>query len=834
MNYNQLTPIIVNIVDFSTNFVVGRYPCNQYKINNEYLSNDASTFEIVDLSENNIRRVEGERVPFNMHKTRNYNKVKIGDYLYVTKHDGGDIVPLGTSALYVGIITNIEDHTITSKSILTMLDVDSVVGLQGMFPYYDWEKDLGYSGSGIYAVTDLRYAMFDCDTILSLIQSIEYALGQTPKLYTYPTAYMQQYGKHFMVPGNLQVKPMDADFSQSAGWFSKSGATWVTYSSNFNYRGKGDSVSPSPSGIDAGWWGNANKRDILIDCPYDYLSVGRGDPNYIMDLLTFGIYYSEVVQEPSRDGSGVYSNDTIRKAIAQDNLPATYGGLGSHSKPIQIEGLWSRLKKWYEEKNVMIVPVIYDTYDCRSKINGNASSQYVMASNYSARNFKRITHDGVPHSEQQMYNDMSEYNKHYLAVNNTYWRGFDRNLFASQFYFINPGESYYNYKRIANRDCFRSDCYEYQHNGDNLIESGKPFNTVIGTNSGENNRVYQMAHIGLKIICMDKDPGYKHAGDQFTFASYNNGPNMPYVFNPIPKDPRSDCGTISMHNKFMPRGRYTSYDYDHRAYDYFYNTSNTGYGGDYYIHNGISEILLCPANELTWCLRINENDPFVEAVTQNGKVEETKDVVLYKSTIGALNADYSTKEKEWTFLMRNAGPNGYSQPAAGDPFVSCLREDEELPVAFLRNDSNSLSMMCGSFAEIQQLDNSTWGNPPARKLGKHPIVHNPVVPLVATRETIRSNGTSTNAVIKLMKGALPTVDSSVNYDIKIYNDVESSLINKWQIRPGQSVVLTLKDGTVYTNLRVLGVNINKDDDFFTVSVGAKSPTLYNEIERRVR
>ena len=83
-------------------------------------------------------------------------------------------------------------------------------------------------------------------------------------------------------------------------------------------------------------------------------------------------------------------------------------------------------------------------------------------------------------------------------------------------------------------------------------------------------------------------------------------------------------------------------------------------------------------------------------------------------------------------------------------------------------------------------------------------------------------------------GVQPALDGQVNFEVRVNNNVPSSRINKWQIRFGQAATIRTNNGKLYTDLRVLGVNISKDEDFFTISIGAKAPTIINEIERRTR
>lgn len=854
MNYNDRTPITVNIVDFATNIVYGRYPCNDYQICTEYLSNEASTFVVTDLCDETI--IDKKRKStFRADKTFTYAKstINTGDYVYVTKNDGSDIVPRRASAFYVGIITNIDGYTITTKSILTLLDMDSVVGLKGMFPALDWNSFPGYTTTNRRPWTDYEgYALFDCDTILSLIQSIEYALGQTPKLETWPVASfgLAQYEKKFVAPMNtLKLKDID----------------WAGSSSTI--RGHSGYLRPyqynnSAVGYNSPWWASAEKADILIDCPARLLSMGRGDPQYFFDILSYSTWYSEVIQW----GDGSYYSNTIRKSMRPEDFPACYCGLGNNANTMKVESLWSRLKKWYDEKHIMVIPVVYDS----AELSYSPYNDIIGISPASEENYQHailVSDKGAKLSTEKPIKNMSTYDLYdkynpdnYMYAYNSYWYTYRKSTSAKGTGFLwnnlYIGKEYDGSKPIRTQNDFYEDnVYRNTSNGGSVLHYKGSANSDIPI---------QYAHMGFKIIHIDSDQAYKHSGEIYRFDNsviVGGSVDTKYVnklYNFTPMDPMTILAkrnqSISTAQRCLPRGGYKSDNYGADPYSFFYNystgwnwTPNTNEAdilGDLYYCSKI----LRPTNELSWFLDLDENDPNIEFAIQNGNGRIRYDVLLYKSTIGAISQKYGDDDEEWPFYDFYSGINKTNSEMLLKPYPNALPVDDEEPVAQMRhtnktNDNSDLAftILRGGFDPINGIANGsggtfwTTGGYESRRKSQHKPVGAPVLPMVDTLSNLKALGSNINmSVSQYLKNKLPVPDSEINFDIKIYNSIGSDKVNKWQIRPGQTVFLRLKNGQTYTNLRVLGVNINKDDDFFTVSVGAKSPTLLNEIERRTR
>lgn len=392
-------------------------------------------------------------------------------------------------------------------------------------------------------------------------------------------------------------------------------------------------------------------------------------------------------------------------------------------------------------------------------------------------------------------------------------------------------------------------------------------NTASGANvlhyaASGSTQPYQYAHMGFKIVHIDSDPGYSHAGEVYRFKSdvqIVTGVATPQYSKKLYGFTPRDSALLKIRRDYsigpnvgLPRSGFDKTYLLGDAYGWFYNTY-TGWnsGVPYYYKTDICGDLegirtMYPLEELSWFLDIDENDPNVEFAIQNGSGRTMYDVMLYKNTIGAISADYKKKDTEYTFYTFWDVYNQSTYFMLENPYENALPQDDEEPVAHLYHqnrgeaiDAGAARIMRGGFDPINGIANGAggvyWtGSQESRRKNQHHPVSYPVIPLVDTRSNLKAVGEYYDTLPQHMKKALPSIDSDINFDIKIYNTIGSEKINKWQIRPGQLVFLRLKNGQTYTNLRVLGVNINKDDDFFTVSVGAKSPTLVNEIERRTR
>lgn len=817
MNYNSLTPITVNIVSKQTNMVLGRYYCDDYELHNEYLSADVSIFTIMDLAESNLMKTSDEPLCLDRSKR---DTAKIGDYLYVTKTDGSDIVPLRTNALYVGVINNISGYTITTKSILTLLDVDSVIGLQAMAPWYNWTALSGYdpTTSG-FATTNPAFALMDCDTILGIIQSIEYALGQTPKLYTnmrfnsfrqwtadYQTPYASYNNFADLLPVNW-AQSFQTSMNLPSYTMPRSGAL--------------PRYSP--------WWCNSKKLDILIDCPSAYLAFGRKDPSYMFNMLNFGHWYGQVLREPRNDTDYWY---TVRKSISKEDYPACYGGLGNGSTPLSIKNLWSRLKEWYNDMHMMVVPVIYDSIDCFNKLEGG----YAMSGDTLSKDKLTLAaRDGNPIERingnmSNLWDHDAKYSNEFDTWNYQKWDHFSR-IFATYIDSYDTDE----YTRIK-RD------YRY----DNIYSGYESATFTPFVQPGSSNAApTQYASIGFKIVMLEMDPGYKVSSDLFWDKQYNR------LLNPAPPDP---AGRFNIHSGIgrgiisqgaLPRSyRLTTDGGDPQVAGYRISSAyDRFYCGDYAPNPASTnatplydDLRLISPDLLKWHLDIDENSIYVDSISINGEADKARyDVLVYKDTIGAISCDYKQDDHEYTMLTRNDQP--MDPIIYGDNrrvFQSCLKVDDELPAAYYSDYYGSTSRLRGGWTELDGFGPAYWGggSEQGRRYQLHPPVTNPVKPVIVSKNNLKETGVG--GVSVLAKSLQPQADVPVNFEVKINNNVPSEVINKWQIRMGQSACIHMKNGILYQNLRVLGVEINKDEDFFTISIGAKSPTIINEIERRTR
>ncbi len=822
-NYNLMSSIVVNIVDNSSNLVIGRYPCNDYEIHAEYLTTDASTFNIQDLHEDNVKTQN--RTPLTVGKSYDYQKPKLGDYLYVTKCDGSDIIPLRTSAFYVGVITNIEGGEITAKHILTLLDKDSVIDYDGVFPYYDWTTLRGgtvYQGS-LDDSSNPTYALLDCNTILSLVRSMEYALGQTPKLMSYPYIRMNDWGTTFDMMLYTAIPSVYWNKNNSLSTRGRT-APATGYANTLDY--------------DSHWWSNGKKEDILIDCPMTLMGLGMHDPDYMFDATSLGIYHSKVTV----DGGTTYYG-TKRKDISQADLPGCYGGLGNGSKQIESVSLWSRLKQWYDDKHVMVIPVIYDNnYNSEGLLGSTAplarsatidrSWLYRVSKDYNTPNTS-VNVNTIYTSSNENY----KFDFAHTTASGGGWVKQTINLMNSQ-----NNESIKAGARYADMESMR--VIRNFTNMASQSSGSQPFLTKQSTS-----KPLFFASIGFKIVAMDYDHGYRIANELFRINTTTRN-DLYGLYNVVPTDPISKPTALSSAEAYLPRSAATL----------MYSPSTTGltqfelnrlnrtfpYQGFYAfsITDAYSKppleyddaVSLAPIDQLSWCLRIDESDPYISGITSIGRQDNNYDVVVHKNTVGAISADYGPEnDKEWECYTRN-NPNG-NVIYPSDPFRTCIVDDEQYPAAIYHGATDTLQQVGGGWAPLSSANGSGFnGGVSSRNNIPMEPIENPVIPMVATRDSLKTTiGVYTSDSLKQMcKDVIPKIDSSANFDIQISNDVPSTVINKWQIRPGQAAVIKMRNGEIYTNLRVLGVNINKDDDFFTVSVGAKSPTIYNEIERRTR
>lgn len=869
--------ILVNIVGKETNIVKGRFPCSDYKICTEYLSTETSEFTVHDLTATRMS-YRGKREPLSFKIANQYVPHK-GDYLYVTKCDGSDIVPIRSTAFYVGVIEDISGFTIVTKSILTLLDVDSVVGMSGMFPAYTWKGLPGYQtgyGSSYTTTNRKEYAMYDCDTILSLIQSMEFALGQTPKTQTHP--FSDFFGMDsnsmdgYFYRARQKLYRFFADFAGSNGYNSY-------YAQR--YPGQGNGLT-SLAGWNSCWWSNGSKKDILIDCPQWLLGLGRGDPNYFFDLLAYTVYYGRVKTERNAS-TGTRAQ---RYGMAKEDLPATYMGLGSGSKQMSVESLWTRLKKWYEEKHVMVLPVIYDSEAVKNTDAYRGTNDYNVAARASANQdtsqWKLVSRKGEVYSTPKTvgnaslsYGNINDWDS--CGIDVLYkdnWVKFDKDFIgassASPFgrsdgLLIN---AYDRPRTVKFNSANRFD----EDNVKKSTAANEKHLLAYDNGSGVTNP-NQFAFIGFKIVCMDYDLAYKYATDLFAIGDttgligYSDSKYYrDKLFNFVPLDPNGgNVGSTSYDTArdehCLPRGTkcvpnnvdgstkgngYSNFYQGYRRMNGVESSLITdtqdifsGLIGEYYNH---TRGRLCQTDQLRWCLYLDTRDPMIEAALPNGLDIQDYDLLLYKSTIGAISQQYNNDDTIWDFISRNEQPYGatFSKPYPWfDP------EDDMLPVALL-NSKDVLTVHSGGFSNLNKFTGRgvtnyyTNGSGVTRvaPLGK---ITAPVIPVVESKDNLGAfnglyvgNTFSGGSFYDHVKSLRPAKDSSINFDIKIRKDIDPGIVNMWQVRPGQAVVLTLKNGTKYTNLRVFGVNISTDDDFFTLSVGANSPTIINEIERRTR
>lgn len=818
MNYNTLTPIIVNVVSKKNNIIKGRYTCDQYTICNEYLSQDVSQFTITDLAEMNLTK-NWNPVPFTVNRTEEM-KVVVGDYVYVSKNDGSNIVPQRTSALYVGTIVEIDGHVLMTRSILTLLDMDSVVGLQGMYPYYNWAAMAGYT-TGRFLTDNPVYAMMDCDTILALIQSMEYALGQSPKHYSFVESDLQpQWGTKYFVPYLTPPKPYPITWSLNK-------SSGLALPSGFKVHDPSNSYS-----IGSPWWSNGKKIDILFDCPTSYMQFGRRDPDYMFNVLNFSLWYGKLKVDPLNGTTDYYQ--TIRYSMSTEDYPSSYAGLGNGSKSIEVEGLWSRLKKWYDEKHLMVVPVVYESanpYNVLDGSHGRVASQVNQSYlRLVSRKGTRIANTNVGIVYNRRSSD-EEYYIEYDRTSNTYWQHARRNVMESNA----VGELHVTQQSSGEKVRYRTD-----YDVDNVFREDPIYNPFAHKGSYAYSQPTQYAHIGFKIVMLDLEPGYKLAADLYTITSSSYG-TTDKLLSIVPPDPANGKLTTSLTKSYLgqyalPRNYRNSLTGGTSAYDAFYNSYGMDMMSDAASDGPLQDtIRLSPIEDLRWCIDIDERDEFIEDISINGEPDSNKfDVVIYKDTIGAIAADYKKTDDEYRFLCRNDGPMSPDINGDGiDDYQSCLFMDDELPVSYYNATDGTLTRMRGGWSMPNGTGQSFWtGNADSRRLNNHPPVSNPVIPVVSTRSNLKEMQTQGMAQVAL--GVQPVLDGQVNFEVRVNNNVPSSRINKWQIRFGQAATIRTNNGKLYTDLRVLGVNISKDEDFFTISIGAKAPTIINEIERRTR
>lgn len=864
INYNKLNEITLTFVDLGSSMVEAVVACNEYKLDNEYLSNNVSEFHIYD---NNIYFHKEGRQSLNSEiiiPQHDRPSVKTGDYVYVTKNDGANVISPRVSALYVGIVDSIdyEDRIVYSKSILTLLDTDSVVSHQAMFPFYETDT----RGTGSQLTSNLKYSIMDCNTILALIQSIEMALGQTPKLLArWDTSILYGYNpetsKTYYYP-KVWLEEWPIDWRESNGYNNPLAGLMpgvdgfdTTYPRNMMAQN------------DSPWWSNGHKKDILIDCPEEYFGVGMGDTSYMFNLLSWTNYF----QEPF-EYTGGSNYKAKRYNMDTSDFPSGYGGLGSNSKQPAIESLWSRLKQWYEKKHVMVLPVVYDSASMwYAKPTGiDYSTQWYNFT--SAGGARRVKYDystgGLSFQGVDYSSDFtSGYHSPKLPYIYTWYPSgnfpssevnYESSVRTHGVYgttqkgilFVRPYEA--SYTQISRpHPINRCDLVESSY--PTSVGSGRTVFCNKGTAGGYNADLKRYAYIGLKIVWMDAELGYSNCDEYFQFP-YSSTKDKKELYAFAPRDPlwnaeaadtssspwstdraKAHCTLPREEHYGQPSATSTAYNC---PYSFFYRYKphhRTDYNDGYmYRENYMMEGSMCaPTQDQRWHFVIREDDHMVNSikVTERGTNTEKHDVVLYKDTIGAIAADYKQdRDKEWEFTYYNRYPTGAT---AGNPYINAQSEDDAYPVAVYNADTGITKVMAGGFEENNGVNGWYWDGGAARdRIGQGTYISNPVVPAIMSRDSLRSTGKDN--IGEACIASLPKSDADVNIEIEIKNDKKHRDINKWQIRFGQKATVIMNSGKVYDNLRVLGVNMNSGDDFFTVSVGANSPTIINEIERRTR
>lgn len=864
LNYNKLNEITLTFVDLGSSMVEAVVACNEYKIDNEYLSNNVSEFHIYD---NNIYFYKEGRQSLNSEiiiPKDGRPSVKKGDYVYASKYDGANVISPRVSALYVGIVDSIdyESRTVYSKSILTLLDTDSVISHQAMFPFYNWAQR---SGSGSQLCSDPRYALMDCNTILALIQSIEMALGQTPKLLARWDAsiyngYSQATKSQFYFP-KVWLDEWPINWKESNGYNNPlAGPMPGVDGLDTPYSQSSLAQNDSP------WWSNGHKKDILIDCPEEYFGIGMGDTSYMFNILSWTNYF----QEPFEYIGGTqwkskrYNMDTA-------DFPSGYGSLGPNSKAISIESLWSRLKQWYEKKHVMVLPVVYDSASMWYAKPTGIDDSFNWHNQTPSTGSKSVKYNySTGELDLQSVAYLSNFDNSYRSPKLPYiytWNA-SGNDPSSEIIFTQVPRTNSSYEAGSQKGiCFVRPYENLSYRGSrpcpmdrcDIVEDAYPSSSSSGRtvfcnkgSSGYNKYTKRYAYIGLKIVWLDAELGYSNCDEYFNFPYNSNSKNELYAF--APRDPlwnavKADSSTTrpwsatrAAPHCTLPREEHyglptwTTRTYN-CPYSFFYSYKshhNTDYDDGYaYRENYMREGSMCaPTQDQRWHFVIREDDSMVNSVkvTEKGTDTEKHDIVLYKDTIGAIAADYKQdRQKEWTFTDYAWYPDG---AAAGNPYVNAQPEDDAYPVAVYNSDTSETAVMAGGFNENNGVNGRYWTGGTWDRVGQGTYISNPVVPVVMSRDSLRTTGIDN--VSEACIAGLPTNDVDVNIEIEIKNDKKHRDINKWQIRFGQKATVIMNSGKVYENLRVLGVNMNSDDDFFTVSVGANSPTIINEIERRTR
>lgn len=863
LNYNKLNEITLTFVDLGSSMVEAVVACNEYKIDNEYLSNNVSEFHVYD---NNIYFYKEGRQSLDNEIIIPKNgrpSVKKGDYVYASKYDGANVISPRVSALYVGIVDSIdyESRTIYSKSILTLLDTDSVISHQGMFPYYNWANRTGHGGT-----SDDRYALMDCNTILALIQSIEMALGQTPKILarwdaSIYNAYSPETKKQFLYP-KVWLEEWPINWTASNGYNNPlAGPMPGVDGFDTSYPRERMAQNDSP------WWSNGHKKDILIDCPEEYFGIGMGDSSYVFNILSWTNYF----QEPFEYIGGTY-HQSKRYNMDTADFPSGYGSLGPNSKAISVESLWSRLKQWYEKKHVMVLPVVYDSasmwYANPTGID-DSSNWHNQTAGTGSRSVKYNYSTGELKLQSVAYN--SQFSSRYLSPSLPYiytWYPTGNNP-SSEINYATAPRTNGDYLDSQKGICFVRP-YENGHfltprpypvDRCDLVESLYPTSvgsgrTVFcnkGLSEGFNTYLKRYAYIGLKIVWLDAELGYSNCDEYFNFP-YNSNTAKDELYAFAPRDPlwnaekadtssspwsttraKAHCTLPREEHYGLPSATTTTYNCPYSFFYRYKHHHRTDYDDGYaYRENYMREGSMCaPTQDQRWHFVIREDDSMVNSVkvTEKGTDTEKHDIVLYKDTIGAIAADYKQdRKKEWTFNDYALRPIG---AAAGNPYINAQPEDDAYPVAIYNADTGTTAAMAGGFDENNGVNGYYWGGGSARdRVSQGTYVSNSVVPVVMSRDSLRATGRDN--ISEACIAGLPTNDADVNIEIEIKNDKTHRDINKWQVRFGQKATVIMNSGKVYDNLRVLGVNMNSDDDFFTVSVGANSPTIINEIERRTR